>query len=80
MVEIELMQPEMLLKNVRDCFEIALLQFGSSNKDLWMDYLKFESDHGDFNQAPLIHYRAVNALVAPLADKFIAEYSLMYLQ
>ncbi|XP_033211586.1 U3 small nucleolar RNA-associated protein 6 homolog [Belonocnema kinseyi] len=77
MIEIEMMQPEIVLKKVRECFEIGILQLGSTDVKFWMDFVKFEFKHGDCIQAPKIYSRAVNALTPTLADQFIAEYSIL---
>lgn len=76
MVEIEIMQFEIDVEKVRECFEIAILQFGGTNMDIWMDFVLFETNHGDPAEAAKIHTRAVKSLIAPLVDKFISEYSL----
>ncbi|XP_033211584.1 U3 small nucleolar RNA-associated protein 6 homolog [Belonocnema kinseyi] len=77
MIEIEIMQPETNVGKVRECFEIAILQFGGTNMDVWMDFVNFETNHGDPVESAKIHTRAVKALIAPLVDKFISEYSLL---
>ena len=77
MIEIEIMQPEIDLKKVRECFEIGILQFGKTNMEIWMDFVIFEMNHGDPIEVYKIYTRAVETLILPLTDKFISEYSLL---
>ncbi|XP_012267956.2 U3 small nucleolar RNA-associated protein 6 homolog [Athalia rosae] len=77
MAAIELMQPEISLKHARRPHEMATMQFGGSNTDVWMDYVMFELKVGDPKKVGEIHMRAVKTLEAPLADSFITEYSLI---
>lgn len=77
MAAIELMQPEISLKNARRPHEMATLQFGKSNTDVWMDYVMFELKVGDPKKVGEIHMRAVKTLEAALTDTFISEFSLI---
>ncbi|XP_034190619.1 U3 small nucleolar RNA-associated protein 6 homolog [Osmia lignaria lignaria] len=77
MIELELMQPNILLKNIRKCHEMSTLQFGKNDTSVWINYITFEMKHGDPKKVGEIHVRAVKSLEASLTDSFIAEYSLI---
>lgn len=77
MIELELMQPNILLKNVRKCYEMSTLQFGRNNTSVWINYITFEMKHGDPKKVGELHVRAVKSLEPALTDSFIAEYSLI---
>ncbi|XP_066601747.1 U3 small nucleolar RNA-associated protein 6 homolog isoform X2 [Prorops nasuta] len=76
MAEIELMQPEISLNNARLPYEMSILQFGKINVNVWLDYIKFEMNHGDIEKPGKIHARAVKTLEPNLTESFISEYSL----
>ncbi|XP_076248353.1 U3 small nucleolar RNA-associated protein 6 homolog [Calliopsis andreniformis] len=77
MMELELIQPEISLKNIRRCHEMAALQFGKNNTTVWIDHIIFEMKHGDPKKVGDIHRRAVKTLEAGLTDSFISQYSLI---
>lgn len=77
MAELELIQPEISLKNARKPHEMAILHFGKSNTNVWIDYILFEMKHGDPKKVGDIHRRAVKTLEPELTDAFISEYSLL---
>lgn len=77
MAALELMQPEVSLKNARRPHEMATLQFGNSNTDVWIDYIMFELKSGDPKKVGEIHMRAVKTLEPTLTDTFVAEFSLI---
>ncbi|XP_015589192.1 U3 small nucleolar RNA-associated protein 6 homolog [Cephus cinctus] len=77
MAAMELMQPEISLKNARRPHEMATLQFGKSHTDVWMDYINFEMNHGDPKRVAEIHRRAVKSLDSSLAEKFVTQFSLL---
>ncbi|XP_035731894.1 U3 small nucleolar RNA-associated protein 6 homolog [Vespa mandarinia] len=77
MAELELIQPEVVLKYARRPHEMAALQFGKNNTKVWIDYIIFEMKHGDPKKIGEIHRRAVKTLEAPLTDTFISEYALI---
>ncbi|XP_015518125.1 U3 small nucleolar RNA-associated protein 6 homolog [Neodiprion lecontei] len=77
MAAIEMMQPEVSLKHARRPHEMATLQFGKTNTDVWMDYIMFELKAGDPKKVGEIHVRAVKTLEAVLTDNFISEFSLI---
>ncbi|XP_003705650.2 U3 small nucleolar RNA-associated protein 6 homolog [Megachile rotundata] len=77
MIELELMQPNILLKNIRKCYDMSTLQFGRNNTSVWINYITFEMKHGDPKKVGEIHVRAVKTLEPALTDSFITEYSLI---
>lgn len=77
MVELELMQPSISLKNIRKYHEMSTLQFGRNNTSVWINYITFEMKHGDPKKVGEIHVRAVKTLEPALTDSFISEYSLI---
>ncbi|KAF7402853.1 hypothetical protein HZH66_005120 [Vespula vulgaris] len=77
MAELELIQPEIVLKYARRPHEMAALQFGKNNSKVWLDYIIFEMNHGDPKKVGEIHRRAVKTLEAALTDTFISEYALI---
>ncbi|KAI4494977.1 hypothetical protein M0804_001178 [Polistes exclamans] len=77
MADLELMQPEIVLKYARRPYEMATLQFGKTNPKVWIDYIIFEMKHGEAKKVGEIHMRAVKTLDAALTDTFITEYALI---
>ncbi|XP_015177794.1 PREDICTED: U3 small nucleolar RNA-associated protein 6 homolog [Polistes dominula] len=77
MADLELMQPEIVLKHARRPYEMATLQFGKTNPKIWIDYIIFEMKHGEAKKVGKIHRRAVKTLDAALTDTFITEYALI---
>ncbi|KAG7211944.1 hypothetical protein KM043_011153 [Ampulex compressa] len=77
MAALEVMQPEISLKNARRPHEMSTLQFGKSNTSVWIDYILFEMKYGEPTKIGDIHRRAVKTLEPVLTDAFISEYSLI---
>ena len=77
MASLELLQPNISLRNARRPHEIATMLFGKSNTDVWIDYITFEMKHGDARKVTEIHARARQTLEPALSDVFISEYSLL---
>lgn len=71
------MRPDLSLKHARKPHELATLQFGKSNTDVWINYITFEIEHGEPKLAGELHARAVKWLDAGLVDKFISDYALL---
>ena len=80
MSELELLQPEISLRNARKPHEMATLQFGKENADTWTDFLTFEMKYGEPLRVANIHDRAVKTLKHTLVDNFLARYSLLKMQ
>ncbi|KAL0872125.1 hypothetical protein ABMA27_004545 [Loxostege sticticalis] len=70
MIEIEKSQEKPNTKNIRKYYECLVQHHGSDNVDVWMDYMKFETELGN-TQAANIYRRAVGALKKELVDMFI---------
>lgn len=77
MASLELLQPEISLRNIRRPYELATLQFGKSNTDVWIDYITFEMKHGDPQKVTDIHRRAIMNLDPAASDVFVSEYTLL---
>lgn len=77
MITLELVQPETVLKYVRRHYDRATLQFGTNNTSLWIDYIKYEMQHGDPKRVSEIYERAVKTLDGSLTYSFIKDYSLI---
>ncbi|PSN39843.1 hypothetical protein C0J52_19058 [Blattella germanica] len=77
MASLECMQPEMNIKQVRRCFEVACQQNGHNVTDVWMDYIRFERTLGNPEKESQIYIRGTRALDPTLLDSFENEYSLM---
>ncbi|KAK0173015.1 hypothetical protein PV328_006270 [Microctonus aethiopoides] len=77
MAALELIQPDICKQNARRPHELAALQFGKTNTDIWINYIIFEMKHGDPIKVADIHRRAVKTLEPALTDIFISEYSLI---
>lgn len=62
---------------LRKCYENAALQFGKTNTNVWIDYIKFERDFGEPKRMTLIFEKAKDCLTAEYVDDFIAEFTLL---
>ncbi|KAG8230908.1 hypothetical protein J437_LFUL002940 [Ladona fulva] len=77
MAHLETIQPKVIEKHVRKCYELACDQFGKSNADIWLDYIKFEMWKGSPENITTIYSRAVKMLDNLLGDIFTSEFSLL---
>ncbi|XP_012284127.1 U3 small nucleolar RNA-associated protein 6 homolog [Orussus abietinus] len=77
MENLELMQPEIILKHARKPYEMAILHFGNNNVNVWIDYITFEMKHSDPKNVADLHSRAVKTLDSTLVDTFISKFSLL---
>ncbi|PNF31407.1 U3 small nucleolar RNA-associated protein 6-like protein [Cryptotermes secundus] len=77
MAALESTQPDMNPKHVRKCCEMACNQFGKSNTDVWMEYIKFEQERGNAKRVSEIYMRAVKSLDPVYSDSFVTEFSLL---
>ncbi|XP_069701593.1 U3 small nucleolar RNA-associated protein 6 homolog [Periplaneta americana] len=77
MASLESIQPDVMLKYVRKCHEMACDQFGKTNTEVWMEYVKFEQKKGDAQKVTDIYMRAVKNLDPEFTDTFISEFSLV---
>lgn len=76
MITIEKLQDKLSLKNIRKCFECLIQHHGADNKDIWAEYIDFETQNGSAQLAPTIYQRAVAVLKKELVDEFIKSQSL----
>lgn len=58
-------------KNWRNCLELASLNYGQDNVDVWLDLIKFELKHGQPKNASKIAERAISRLKAEHVDTFL---------
>ncbi|XP_046403619.1 U3 small nucleolar RNA-associated protein 6 homolog isoform X2 [Ischnura elegans] len=77
MAYLEGLQPVVNLKHARKCFELACDQFGKSNTDVWMEYVKFEMHKGSPENITAIYWRAKKTLDSLQGDIFVSEFSLL---
>ena len=61
----------------RLCYENATFYFGKTHIDVWLDYLKFERDHGDPKRLSNLNQRAKSSLESSLVDEFITQYAML---
>lgn len=80
MIDIEKSQEKPSLKGIRKCFECAIQHHGQDDVDIWMKYMKLETDSGNAQNVPGIYRRAVGMLKKELVDEFIKEQALMKLK
>ncbi|XP_059053862.1 U3 small nucleolar RNA-associated protein 6 homolog [Achroia grisella] len=80
MIEIEKLQDKQNMKNIRRCYEMLIQHHGTDNVDLWMEYMKFESEQGNVQAAPNIYRRAIGSLKKELVDNFIKAQTLAKLK
>ncbi|XP_026762558.2 U3 small nucleolar RNA-associated protein 6 homolog [Galleria mellonella] len=76
MIDIEKTQDKPNSKNIRKCYEMLIQLHGTDNFDLWMEYMKFETDSGNVQAVPNIYRRAIGSLKKELADEFIKAQTL----
>lgn len=77
MIKLDLLQPEIEAKNVREYYENATRQFGTNNTALWLEYIEFEKKYGDGKKIDNIYQRALRTLDRSLTYTFMADYSLI---
>uniref|UniRef100_A0A8C1XVE1 UTP6 small subunit processome component n=1 Tax=Cyprinus carpio TaxID=7962 RepID=A0A8C1XVE1_CYPCA len=78
MTEIEKEQETPKMSNLRDYYERALREFGSSVEDLWMECIKEElGRHGNPENCGKLHWRAVQMLQGESVERFTTKYALL---
>lgn len=80
MLEIENSQDVKSYKNIKNCYECMVHHLGSDNYEIWLKYIKFETDHGNAKNVPSIYRRAIAVLKKELVDEFIKEHTLLKLK
>lgn len=74
-IKMELAQPKINVKRVREVYEKAILQFGEQNVALWLKYINFEITRGDSKNICLVREKAGKMLDSALKDVFDAHYN-----
>lgn len=66
------------MANLREYYERALREFGSTDSDLWMDYIKEELSHpfGRPENCGQIYWRAMKMLQGQSAELFVAKHAM----
>ncbi|CAH0398639.1 unnamed protein product [Chilo suppressalis] len=76
MIDIEKAQDKKNIKIIRKYYECLVQHHGKESIEVWMDYIKFESELGNAQFAPNIYRRAIGALKKELVDEFIKAQTL----
>ncbi|KAL4240666.1 U3 snoRNP protein [Mactra antiquata] len=78
-ISMELSQANPKMKIIRSVYEEAVTEHGSKNPDIWLEFIKLESNHskGKPENVGKLHYRAVKALDGALNQEFIKKYTLL---
>ncbi|XP_021364521.1 U3 small nucleolar RNA-associated protein 6 homolog [Mizuhopecten yessoensis] len=78
-ITMETSQAKPKMKLLRQAYENAISEFGSTNADLWIDFIQLEQTHpqGRPEEAGSIHFRAVKCLEGDLNQQFITKYTLL---
>ncbi|NXM27099.1 UTP6 protein, partial [Oxyruncus cristatus] len=79
MIQIEKEQESCKMLHLREYYERALREFGSTDTDLWLDYVKEELTHpqGKPENCGSIHWRAMKMLQGDLVEDFVSKYTLL---
>uniref|UniRef100_A0A8C5KIU5 UTP6 small subunit processome component n=1 Tax=Jaculus jaculus TaxID=51337 RepID=A0A8C5KIU5_JACJA len=78
MMQFEKEQESCKMVNLREYYERALREFGSTDSDLWMDYIKEELNHplGRPENCGQIYWRAMKMLQGQSAELFVAKHAM----
>ncbi|KAG7485572.1 U3 small nucleolar RNA-associated protein 6-like [Solea senegalensis] len=78
MIQIEKEQETPKMSNLRDYYERALQEFGTTDDDLWLQYIQEELEpHGQPENCGKIHWRAMKFLEGECVERFTSKYTLM---
>ncbi|NP_001079708.1 UTP6 small subunit processome component L homeolog [Xenopus laevis] len=79
MITIEKEQEHGKMQNLREYYERALREFGTTSSDLWLDYIKEELNHGEGKpqNCGTIHWRAMKMLEGKDVESFVSNYTLL---
>ncbi|NXX48393.1 UTP6 protein, partial [Tricholaema leucomelas] len=79
MIQIEKEQEACKMPHLREYYERALREFGSTDSDLWLDYIKEELSHpqGKPENCGNIHWRAMKMLQGDLVEDFVSKHTLL---
>lgn len=77
-IQFEKEQESCKMVNLREYYERALREFGSTDSDLWMDYIKEELNHplGRPENCGQIYWRAMKMLQGESAEVFVAKHAM----
>lgn len=76
MMELEGQQKVINYKQLKNCHEITIQQFGKNDPEIWMDFIKFEMNNGHPECCGPLYTRACSSLARECVDKFIVMHSL----
>lgn len=78
MIQFEKEQESCKMANLREYYERALREFGSTDSDLWMDYIKEELKHplGRPENCGQIYWRAMKMLQGESAEVFVTKHAM----
>ncbi|XP_054633985.1 U3 small nucleolar RNA-associated protein 6 homolog [Dunckerocampus dactyliophorus] len=78
MILIEKEQESPRINYLRDYYERALQEFGSSDEDLWLQYIQEEMGPlGQLENCGKIHWRAMKFLEGESVERFTSKYTLL---
>nr|XP_057921373.1 U3 small nucleolar RNA-associated protein 6 homolog [Doryrhamphus excisus] len=78
MILIEKEQDSPRMNHLRDYYERALQEFGSSDDDLWLQYIQEEMGPlGQLENCVKIHWRAMKFLEGESVERFTSKYTLL---
>uniref|UniRef100_A0A3Q0R6B9 UTP6 small subunit processome component n=1 Tax=Amphilophus citrinellus TaxID=61819 RepID=A0A3Q0R6B9_AMPCI len=78
MIQIEKEQENPKMNNLRDYYERVLQEFGTSDDDLWLQYIQEElGPLGQPENCGKIHWRAMKFLEGDSVERFISKYTLL---
>ncbi|XP_075417480.1 U3 small nucleolar RNA-associated protein 6 homolog [Tenrec ecaudatus] len=78
MIQFEKEQESSKMVNLREYYERAVREFGSTDSDLWLDYIKEELHHplGRPENCGQIYWRALKMLQGEAAEKFVTKHAM----
>ncbi|KAJ8264084.1 hypothetical protein GJAV_G00144920 [Gymnothorax javanicus] len=78
MIQIEKEQELPKINNLRDYYERALREFGLTDDELWLEYIREElSPRGNPENCGKIHWRAMKSLEGQRVESFVSQYTLL---
>ncbi|CAB1416944.1 unnamed protein product [Pleuronectes platessa] len=78
MIEIEMEQENPKMNSLRDCYERALQEFGTTDDDLWLQYIQVElGPGGQPENCGKIHWRAMKFLEGDSVERFTSKHTLL---
>lgn len=79
MIHIENAQPKPSIEWLRTYYEDAIKEYGSSNEDLWLEFIQLEREHpdGDILRTDMYRWRALRTLDDERTESFVRKYTLL---